>query len=120
MDKKYAECLEKIDLIDNELEENRRNPSPAYTPEKIGQLYAKRQAHVKTYTDERQRLLQIKQDHQDKILCNVSYEPDSQLSNLPLSIYQLLKFGEKIGSTDTTLITMILQYIYVSKPPFMH
>ena len=32
-----------------------------------------------------------------EILRNVSYEPDSQLSNLPLSIYQLLKFVEKIG-----------------------
>ena len=54
---------------------------------------------------------------QDKIppeaenLRNVSYEPDSQLSNLPLSIYQLLKFGENIGSTDTALTTMILQYL---------
>ena len=55
IDKKYAECLKKIDLIDNELEENRRNPSPSYTPEKMGQLYTKRRAHVYTYTDERQR-----------------------------------------------------------------
>ena len=30
-----------------------------------------------------------------EILRNVSCEPDSQMSNLPLSIYQLLKFGEK-------------------------
>ena len=60
IDKKYATCTEKINLIDRKLDENRRNPSPYYTQELVGQMYAERTAHVQTYADERERLLQIK------------------------------------------------------------
>ena len=43
-----------------------------------------------------EKIQQDKIPPEAEILLNVSYEPDSQLSNLPLSIYQLLKFGEKM------------------------
>ena len=46
-------------------------------------------------TNDYEKVQQDKVPSESEILRNVSYEPDSQLSNLPLSIYQLLKFGEK-------------------------
>ena len=68
IDKKYATCTEKINLIDSKLDENRRNPSPYYTQELVGQMYAERAAHVQTYADERERFLHIKHVDQSKIV----------------------------------------------------
>ena len=67
INKKYASCTEKINLIDSTLDETRRHPSPNYTAESIRHMYAERQAYVQTYADERRRLLRIHQEHQEKI-----------------------------------------------------
>ena len=67
-DQAYQECRKQLDLINERLEAHRLNPNPAYTPEKIREMYAERSAHVKKYTDEHHRLLQNQKEHQEKKL----------------------------------------------------
>ena len=68
IDKAYQDCRKQLDLIDERLESHRITPNPTYTPEKIREMYAERRAHVKTYTDERDRCLQLQKEHQQKKL----------------------------------------------------
>ena len=62
-------------------------------------------------TNTYEKIPQDKVPSEAEIMRYISYEPDSQLSNLPLSIYQLLRFGERIGATETCLISMIVTYL---------
>ena len=48
---------------------------------------------------------------ESEVLRHCSYEPESRLSNLPLSIYNLIVFADKIGAPDETLLTMLLMYM---------
>jgi hypothetical protein len=54
-----------------------------------------------------------------EILRHCSYEPESRLSNLPLSIYNLIVFSDKIGAPDETLLTIILIYMKKYKESIM-
>ena len=47
----------------------------------------------------------------DEILRRVSHEPETGLTNLPLSIYNLIHWADEIGSTDTVLLSMITCYL---------
>ena len=46
-----------------------------------------------------------------EILRHVSYEPESQLSNLPLFIFNLIHYANKIGAMDEILLQMICIYL---------
>ena len=52
---------------------------------------------------------QLIQNHtvppQDEIFRHISFEPESQMTNLPLSIFNLIHFGDLIGATDDVLLT---------------
>ena len=50
------------------------------------------------------------------ILQHVSWEPESKLSNLPLSVFNLIHFADKIGATDDVLLQMITCYLRKYKP----
>ena len=62
-------------------------------------------------TNNYEKVKQEKIPSEAEIMRQVSFEPDSQLSNLPLSIYQLLKFGERFGATESCLISIIVIYL---------
>ena len=47
----------------------------------------------------------------DEIFRRISFEPESSLSNLPLSIYTLISFANEIGATDSVLLSMIVLYL---------
>ena len=47
----------------------------------------------------------------DEILRRVSHEPETGLTNLPLSIYNLIHWADEIGATDTVLLSMITCYL---------
>ena len=53
---------------------------------------------------------------ESEIMRQISYEPETTLSNLPLSIHGLLLFADKIGATDQLLLTMLLIYLKKFKP----
>ena len=50
------------------------------------------------------------------IFRHISYEPESKLSNLPLSVYNLIHFADKIGADDRNLLTMLTIYLKKYKP----
>ena len=50
------------------------------------------------------------------VLRTISYEPGCVLSNLPLFIYNLIYFGDKIGATDGCLLQMICAYLCKYRP----
>ena len=47
----------------------------------------------------------------DEIFRRISFEPESSLSNLPLSIFNLITFADEIGATDSVLLSMIVLYL---------
>ena len=59
---------------------------------------------------------QTKAPSQDEIFRHVSFEPETGLSNLPLSIFNLISWADEIGATDTVLLTMLTMYLKKYKP----
>ena len=53
------------------------------------------------------------------ILQHVSWEPESKLSNLPLSVFNLIHFADKIGATDDVLLQMITCYLRKNRPTIL-
>ena len=53
------------------------------------------------------------------ILQHASWEPESKLSNLPLSVFNLIHFADKIGATDDVLLQMITCYLRKYKPTIL-
>ena len=49
----------------------------------------------------------------------ISYEPATQLSNMPLSIFNLIHFADKIGATDDILLQMICSYLKKYRPSIL-
>ena len=62
INKSYQECRKQLDLIDKRFESHRVNPT--YTADKLQEMYADRSPYVKTYTEEHERCLQLKTEHQ--------------------------------------------------------
>ena len=56
---------------------------------------------------------------ENEIMRHISYEPTTLLSNLPLSIHGLILFADKIGATDSLLLTMLSTYLKKYKPHLM-
>ena len=54
-----------------------------------------------------------------EIFRRISHEPDSDLSNLPLSIFNLIVMADEIGSTDEALLCMICTYLKRFKPQIL-
>jgi hypothetical protein len=52
----------------------------------------------------------------EEIVRHISFEPESQLTNLPLSIFNIIQFADQIGATDQTLLTMLIIYLRQYKP----
>ena len=53
---------------------------------------------------------------QDEIFRHISHEPETGLSNLPLSIFNLISWADEIGCTDAVLLTMVTVYLKKYKP----
>ena len=56
---------------------------------------------------------------ESEVLRRISYEPDCNLSNLPLSIFNLIHYADKIGATDDTLLQMICLYMKKYRPTLL-
>jgi hypothetical protein len=69
--------------------------------------------------DEYVMIQQSKVPHQDEIFRHISFEPESGLSNLPLSIYNLIGWADEIGCTDNVLLTMLTMYLKKYKPSIL-
>ena len=52
----------------------------------------------------------------EEIFPHISFEPETQMTNLPLSIFNLIHFGDSIGATDEILLTMLTIYLKKYKP----
>ena len=59
---------------------------------------------------------QAKAPSQEEVLRHISFEPQTGLSNLPLSIYNLISFADEIGATDQVLLQMLTMYLKKYKP----
>ena len=59
------------------------------------------------HEDSYQLIQNTKVPPNDKIFLHISFEPESQMTNLPLSIFNLIHFGDSIGATDEILLTML-------------
>ena len=55
----------------------------------------------------------------DEVFRHVSFEPESGLSNLPLSIYNLIIYADEIGATDDVLLNMLTSYLRKHKPTIL-
>ncbi len=53
---------------------------------------------------------------ESEIMRHIAHEPETNLTNLPLSIHGLLLFADKIGATDQLLLTMLSIYLKKYKP----
>ena len=53
------------------------------------------------------------------ILLQTSWEPESKLSNLPLLVFNLIHFADKIGATDDVLLQMLTCYLRKHKPSIL-
>ena len=62
------------------------------------------------------KLICTKVPPENDIFRHISYEPESKLSNLPLSLYNLINFGDEIGADDKNLLTMLIIYLKKFKP----
>ena len=58
----------------------------------------------------------VKPPPKEEIFRHISFEPESQLTNLPLSIFNIIHFADQIGVTDHTLLTMLVIYLRQYKP----
>ncbi len=59
---------------------------------------------------------QTKAPPQVEIFRHISHEPETGLSNLPLSIFNLISYADEIGCTDTVLLQMLTVYLKEHKP----
>ena len=62
------------------------------------------------------KLICTKFPPENDIFRHISYEPESKLSNLPLSLYNLINFGDEIGADDKNLLTILIIYLKKFKP----
>ena len=53
---------------------------------------------------------------QVEIFRHISYEPQTGLTNLLLSIYNLISYADEIGATDTVLLQMLTVYLKEHRP----
>ena len=51
-----------------------------------------------------------------EIFRHISYEPQTGLTNLPLSIYNLISYADEIGATDAVLLQMLTVYLKEHRP----
>ena len=68
------------------------------------------------HLDKYQLIQNVKAPPKEEIFRHCSYEPESKLTNLPLSIFNIIVFADQIGSTDPTLLTMLTIYLRHYKP----
>ena len=64
-------------------------------------------------------LQQSKCPAQAEVFRHISYEPETGLSNLPLSIFNLISFADEIGATDLVLLQMLTMYLKEHKPSIL-
>ena len=62
---------------------------------------------------------QTKVPSSDEVFRHISFEPETGLSNLPLSIFNLITWADEIGATDTVLLTMLTVYLKKYKPSIL-
>ena len=55
----------------------------------------------------------------EEIFRRVSYEPQTKMTNLPLSIYNLIVMADEIGATDSALLSMITTYLKEHRPDIL-
>ena len=68
------------------------------------------------HLDKYQLIQNVKVPPKDDIFRHCSYEPESKLTNLPLSIFHLIQYADQIGATDPTLLSMLIIYLRYYKP----
>ena len=68
------------------------------------------------HLDSYQLIQNVKPPPKEEIFRHCSYEPESKLTNLPLSIFNIITFADQIGATDPTLLTMLTIYLRQYKP----
>jgi hypothetical protein len=68
------------------------------------------------HLDSYQLIQNVKPPPKEEIFRHISFEPESQLTNLPLSIFNIIQFADQIGATDQTLLTMLIIYLRQYKP----
>ena len=68
------------------------------------------------HLDSYQLIQNVKAPPKEEIFRHCSYEPESKLTNLPLSIFNIIIFADQIGATDPTLLTMLTIYLRHYKP----
>ena len=68
------------------------------------------------HLDSYQLIQNTKVPPHEEIFRHISFEPETQLTNLPLSIFNLIHFGDAIGATDQILLTMLTIYLKKYKP----
>ena len=62
---------------------------------------------------------QTKVPNSEEVFRHISFEPETGLSNLPLSIFNLITYADEIGATDTVLLTMLTMYLRKHKPSIL-
>ena len=50
---------------------------------------------------------------------HISFEPETGLSNLPLSIFNLISYADEIGATDLVLLQMLTVYLKEHRPQIL-
>jgi hypothetical protein len=68
------------------------------------------------HLDSYQLIQNTKVPPHEEIFRHISFEPETQMTNLPLSIFNLIHFGDAIGATDQILLTMLTIYLKKYKP----
>ena len=64
-------------------------------------------------------LQQSKAPPQVEVFCHISFEPETGLSNLPLSIFNLISYADEIGATDIVLLQMLTVYLKEHRPQIL-
>ena len=54
-----------------------------------------------------------------EVLRHISYEPGCNLSNLTISVFNLIHYADKIGATDEILLQMICLYLKKYRPTLL-
>ena len=68
------------------------------------------------HEDSYQLIQNTKVPPNEDIFCHISFEPETQMTNLPLSIFNLIHFGDSNGATDEIVLTMLCIYLKKYKP----
>ena len=87
-----------------------------------GRKVIKKQKHLLGWISHTDTYVQIQNSTgppETAILQYVSWEPENKLSNLPLSVFNLIHFADKIGATDDVLLQMITFYLRKYKPTIL-